>query len=32
MNLGVERDIELDRNAILKWRRQQTLTGNAPAG
>jgi flavin reductase (DIM6/NTAB) family NADH-FMN oxidoreductase RutF len=27
MNLAVERDIDLDRTAILEWRRQQALGG-----
>ena len=27
MNLGMERDIDLDRSAILEWRRQQATDG-----
>jgi flavin reductase (DIM6/NTAB) family NADH-FMN oxidoreductase RutF len=27
MNLALERDIDLDRNAILEWRRQQAMDG-----
>ena len=27
MNLALERDIDLDRNAILSWRRQRAMGG-----